>query len=267
MGKKNENNELATVSANNDLALPALPSHVENKRAGFENVVDMTFERLSLLQAMSPEVQKAGSELRAGMLYRRSTNEVCFMPGSAPMPIIIAYYFKEWVEFGDRDDPSSSMVVARTTDPSSKLAEESRQWVKKRVSKGEVRKVQDVHNFVVLRDGFPNDPLLLGLMRSNARYGSGLLNLANGRGNVPIYAGRFFIYTEQDTNKRNQTYWTTKFKNPEKTAEAYWANETMYNAAKTLNEMLSEAHKTGKLGGNYQSEDTSEAESEVGKDL
>lgn len=255
MGKKN-GNDLATTTAA-PLAVPA-PDYIDHGREGYENVVDMTFERISLLQAMSPLVQQDNS-LQAGMLFRRSTGEALYTPGSPALGFNIAFYFKEWVEFGDRDDQTQPVVVARSTDPSSKMAEEARQWVKKTVSKGDVRKVTDVHNFVVLRDGQLHDPVLIACMRSNARYGTGLLNLANGRGDVPIYAGRFLLYTEKETNKRNQTYWVYKFKNPERTAEQFWATREAYEAAKSLHEMLAEAHKAGKLGGNYQADDQGEA--------
>jgi len=146
--------------------------------------------------------------------------------------------------------------MARTTDPQHKLAEDSRQWIKKQTTKGETRKVTDVHNFVILRDGAPNDPIMLGFMRSNARYGSGLLNLANSRGNVPIFAGRFLLFSEQETNRRNQTYWVMKVKNPDKDPAVFWASKEMYTAAKALNEILAEAHQTGKLGGTYNADDT-----------
>jgi len=264
MGKKNEETRPLAVVENG--GVPALPEHVEQKRVGFENVVDMTFERVSLLQALSPELTRPGTTLQQGMLFRRSTGETLFAPGADPVPCVIAYYFKEWVEFGDRDDQSSPMILQRTTDPSSSLAEQARQWTKKTAKRGEVRKVQDVHNFVILRDGAPNDPLLLGLMRSNARYGSGLLNLANGRGNVPLFAGRYLLYSEQETNRRNQTYWVMKFKNPARTPTEFWASKEMYTAAETLNTLLAEAHKSGRLGGNYQADDHLDADDKEAAD-
>jgi len=262
MAKKQE----AALATTDDA--PQLPDFVDEGRKGYENVVDMTFERLCLLQAMSPEVQQQeGEELAPGMLFRRSTSEVLYTPGSPAIGFCIAFYFKEWVEFGDRDDPNSQIVLARTTDPQSQLAEESRQWVKKTVSKGEVRKVTDVHNFVIIRDGTFHDPILVTAMRSNARYGAGLLNLANGRGEVPIYAGRFLMFTEKETNKRNQTYYVIKYKNPERTPDQYWVTKPMYEAAKTLNEMLAEAHQAGKLGGNYGAEDQGEGGGEPDAEL
>jgi len=256
MGKKNTESELAKVEEA-PLAMPA-PSYIDKGRDGYENVVDMTFERIQLLQAMSPIVSQDTS-LAAGMLYRRSTGEVLYTPGAPALGFGIAFYFKEWVEFGDREDQKQSVVLGRSTDPSSKLAEEARQWVKKKVTKGEVRKVTDVHNFVILRDGQLHDPVLVACMRSNARYGTGLLNLSNGRGNVPIYAGRFLLYSEKETNKRNQTFNVIKFKNPPREEAEFWVSREAYEAAKSLHEMLASAHKAGKLGGNYQPDDQGEA--------
>lgn len=251
---KKEDKALAATTNN---AMVPVPDFVDEGRVGFENVSGMTFERITLLQQMSPELQSDDS-LQAGMVFRKSTNEVLYTPGAAAIGFSIGYYFKEWVQFGDRDDPSSPVVVARTTDPSSKMAEESRQWVKIQRGGKEVRKVTDVHNFVILRDDCPHDPVLLTCMRSNQRYGTGLLNLANGRGDVPMYAGRFLVYSEKETNKRNQTYWVYKFKNPPREADQFWGSREMYTAAKTLYEMLSEAHKDGRLGAEYGKEDQGE---------
>ncbi len=253
MAKKKETALATTTRA--DMA-PA-PDYLDEGRDGFEtvDVKDVMFERLSLMQDMSPAV-KAG-EFEVGDVVRKSTGEKVYSRGMEKPAFTIAYYFKEYVEFGDRSNPNDAVVIDRTTDRNSKLAEEARQWKKKKQADGKmVRKVQDVHNFVIMMEGREHEPMMVGFMRSNWKHGSGLLNLANSLGDRPIYAGRFLLFSDDETNRKNQTFAVVK---AEIQHDDCWANAETYQAAKDLNAMLKQAFKEGKLsGGEYNEEDAAD---------
>lgn len=235
-------------------ALAPAPDYIANERKGFEtvNMMDTVLERISLVQTGSPEAVQG--KFKPGSLIRRSVGEELYAIGGRPLKFTIVYYFKEYVQFGDRDSPTDSVVVARTTDPRHQLAEKARQWTKvKRPSGKTVREVQDVHNFVALLDGRPFEPLLIGAMKSNSKYGAGLLALTNSRGLKPIYGGSYQLFTENETNKKQQSYFVLKFKND---ADSPWASAEIYKAAEQLHAMLSEAYTKGKLQGQYSADDT-----------
>ena len=235
-------------------ALTPAPQFVEKGRAGFDtvDVNDIMFERLGLMQDLSPDVKS--KKYAVGDIVRRSTDEVLYTRGGKPVEFVIAFYFKEFVEFGDRNNPNEQMVLQKTTDKTYKLAEEARQWTKKKLGDGRIgRKVQDVHNFIILVGDRLGEPLLVSCMKSNSKSGAALLALSNGRGDVPIYSGKYALVSDDQTNKKNQTFAVLRFRN------ADWASESQYNAAKMYNEQLSKAMAAGKVNVDYTAEDATEA--------
>lgn len=249
--------EVETPLATTQSTMLPAPSYIESSRQGFElvNPTDFVFERLTLMQALSPEV--AERKYEQGMLIRRLTNEVLYAPGSEELKFTPAFYFKEFVEFGDRDNPNDPIVVRRSLDHKSELAELSRQRKKKKLANGKDDFISHaVHNFVVLFDIKPREPFLLGFARSNARHGAGLLARLNGRGDYPIYAGSYRLFTELETNRRQQKYQVIKAHDD---MESPWASDAMYKNAKYLYESLSKAYAEGKLGGSYDAEDSNSA--------
>lgn len=229
----------------------AMPSYIEKGRKGFETVdaQDVMFERIAMMQDLSPQVKNR--TFQVGDIIRRTTDDVLYTRGGSPVPFVVCYYFKEFVEFGDRNNPSEPMIIARSTERSSPLAESARQWEKKKQSDGKlVRKVTDVHNFIVLLEGRLMEPMTISCMRSNSKAGSGLLSLINGRGDAPIYAGFYNFVSDDETNKKNQTYSVYKFRNNSE-PDRFWAPPEMYEAAKAYYELMAAAHKAGNLKADY----------------
>ena len=247
---KKESTELVPAAPT---VLAAAPAHIAHGRDGFNTVDanDVMFERLALMQDLSPDVKER--KYQVGDIVRRSTEEVLYTRGGKPVKFTLAYYWKEYVEFGDRNDPNSPVVLAKTLDRTSELAERSRRWDKKKAADGRmVRAVTDVHNFIILLQGRPTEPMLVSCMRTNMRHGSGLLTLCSSRGDHPLFAGSYLMVSEDEHNRKNQTYSVFKFRND---MAAPWSDEAMYAEAEKTSKLLAELAKSNKLSGDYSKDD------------
>ena len=252
MGKKNE------VIPAPPTTLTAAPAYVETKRTGFETVrpEEVLFERLGLQQALSPGVQSG--KYKAGDIVRYSSEQVLHSVGGTPLKFIAVMYFMEYVQFGDRSNPQEPVVVQRSVDPRSALAEAARSWEKVQRADGrQVRKVNDVRNFIIALPGRIADPLLISCMRSAAKSGLTMLRLASQRGNAPLFAGQYLLYTEEVSDKQSRKFFVPRFRVDQETP---WASEEDYKAAEQLHTTLREAMEQGMLKGAYDHADREEGE-------
>ena len=255
MAKKAEpTTELAVQES--PLVTIAAPAHIEKTRGDSFATVDagdVLFDRLSIMQDKTKEVE--AGQFESGDIVRKSIGEVVYTRGGEPCRFIIAAYFKEFVEFGDRTMPTEPVVLNKTTDRNSVLAQEAKSWLKKKQQDGKlVRKVQDVHNFVILRAGRLNEPLLLNCLKSSYKAGQSLLALTSARGDFPMYAGAYVMKSAEDKN-RHGTFNIFSLKND---AADPWANPEEYAAAKRWHEFFMDCLKKGSLAGVYMAEDAAD---------
>lgn len=235
--------------------LAEAPDFLERGNQGKSNIDpnDVLFERLSLMQDLSPEVKDKTFDI--GDVVRRNLREVMYTRGGEPMGFVIAYYFKEYVRFGDRDNQQEPMILGRSLDPNSEIAESARTFKKRKGLTKELRDAVAVHNFVVLVEGKAVLPLSICASRSNYKHGNSLLSLATSLGDRPIYAGRYLLSTEDERNKKNQTYSVYRFNQDRSNP---WASKTYYEAAKQLWATIDEAKNAGTLKGNLDRDEDEE---------
>jgi hypothetical protein len=250
MAKKAEEPENPLAKANQSaLVSQPAPDYIPQERDGFDTVdpADVLFNRLALMQDKTKRVEESQGAINTGDIVRVATNEIIWRRGMRPIRFVIAAYFKEYVEFGDRNVMTDPVVKNRSVDPKSQLAEICRKRTKVKSADGKmVNQVNDVHNFVILLDGRPNEPLLLGCLKGSAKAGGTLLALANGRGKVPIYAGMYQLSTFIDRNRKGDTFNNYRFVNDPETP---WASKEMMDAAKKTQEFFKELQRQNKVQG------------------
>jgi len=203
------------------------PKHIAEGNEGLETVgtEDLLIPRLVIMQALSPQVQDG--DRKEGEVINSLTQEV-WIPNKKKIEFVPVFYFKEWIEWGDRD--SNEGILARSLDPNGELAMSVQQGEKN--AKGQM-KVTMYHNFISV---FPelglHQPAIIPCCRSNHKHGRRLLGLAKYRGNYPLFAGLYSIGTQKEKNQNNQQYFAWEFEN------AGWVEENLYPAIQELHGTL-----------------------------
>jgi len=94
--------------------------------------------------------------------------------------IVPLVFWLEWLEWNtDRSAPKDKLLIGRSTDPQSKLADEAGRFVKVMTDKGEKLKVTEVYNFICLLPSYSGnfvDPFLVSFGKSGHQAGKAWLN-------------------------------------------------------------------------------------------
>lgn len=221
--------------------LPAFLAKTEGSNEGLENMRagDLLLPRCILMQALSPKV--AAKEAQSGDIYNSVTGD-CILTEGTDTLIVPVYHYLEWIKWADRE--SSEGILDRSLDPNGVLAQSAARQEKRSNSKGaEVWVVTEYHNFVCLfPDMLPRIPIVISCAKTNHRRGKKLLSLAKFRGSYPLYAGLYSFKVELSENLDHQKYYTFAFDN------AGWnKDEKLFEEAKELYSVVSEAFKTRRL--------------------
>lgn len=231
--KQAETTDLATTNTG---ALAPAPSYITDGAAGFENQQqgDLVFPRAVLMQALSPAVADKNAE--AGQIVNSVTNDVFAEPGQkrAVVPVM---FWHEWIEWGDRD--AGGGMIDRSQDPESDLAKRCKAGEKIERNGREVPAITEYLVFLMqpVDTEIPCDAtqmFCVCLAKTNYKHGRKLLTLARMRGNKPLFAGVYNIYSIEEKNAKGQRYYVFNFTN------AGWAPEAVFNSLSAEYEKLKE---------------------------
>lgn len=183
---------------------------------------DAMFETLRLLHPLDPLVtdNNESGKFKAGQIVRGESNEVLYDPArkDSKPKFAVAYYYKEWVQFRHRDDPEAKtegIVIASSRDPQSDLAEQARQWVEVEVNtkegKKKMRKIREVHNFIVLLEEIPNQYFIIRNDRTSFGAGSQLVKMYVEASQYPMFAMLYEMSTYVQTTNSGYKVQTWKY--------------------------------------------------------
>ena len=192
--------------------------------AGLENVrmQDIEVPRVSLMQALSPEVADEG-KFRAGDLVD-SINGTLIAESGKEVKFIVLRHVLQWIKWRPR--PQGGGIVEMSMDANSALAKAYKDQDPKLDAKtNDV--IVEYHNFIViLPDYNPEQMMMIACGKTNWKHGKNLISRMKMRGSrFPAFAGVYTVKSDNETNKNNQTYKVFNFEN------AGWADEPLYRIA------------------------------------
>ncbi len=204
---------LATQAGSN------LPAHLQNLNekyagAGMEmvRVTDVTMPRLSLQQAMSPDVVEG--KYKSGQIVCNITGEVLVDLGEKVEFIVLKHYL-QWIKWRPRDEGGG--IIASTMDPKHDLVHEmALENEKREQDKNFKPSIIEYHNFLLLlrlKDGTLK-PYVLSCGKTNWKHGKALITKMKFRGpKLPCFAGLYTLSAETEENKNGQKYKVWGFEN------------------------------------------------------
>ena len=249
--------------ANGSTAIEKIPSFLNvtpegEVVQGMENVrpQDILIPRLILLQALSPSVAE-GDKFNAGDIINSVSQEL-WAKREVPVEFIPIFHYLEWIEWGDRLLGES--WTDRSLDPNGKLAQMSSRGEKKQNTKGEeVFAVTEYHNFVAMFPEISEEILVvISCAKSNHKRGKQLIALSRYRGRYPMFAGKYSLQSEIETNRQGQKYYTFSFNN------AGWADKEHFDMCEKLYAGIKDAFDQRRLQADQlQEEKIGEEETEL----
>lgn len=188
----------------------ALPDYVEENPEGFEHAKSdgIYLPRLVLGQGQSPAVM--AGKVPLGSVSLSSNKEEAVFPRDVRVPFFIVFHHRQWTQWGNRD--TNEGMIAQSFDPEGDLARMAarREKVTFKTKEGDktVDKVRMSHRFFIVFEADEpgklfTDPVALVLSSSGVKTARKLIQLAQKRGNAPLYAGRYVLSSILETNKKN----------------------------------------------------------------
>lgn len=255
MGKKKEEPETA-------LAAQTVPKHLVTVAegelaAGMENVrpQDILIPRLILMQALSPVVVE--DKFEAGDIVN-SVSQALWLEKGATANFIPVFHYLEWIEWGEREKGES--WLSRSLDHNGKLAQMSARAEKRVDAQGrDVFISTEYHNFVALFPEISKEVLVvISCAKTNHKKGRQLIALARYRGRYPLFAGKYVLHAEIETNRQSQKYFVYNFDN------AGWASEPEFAICGKLYGGIKDAFDQRRLiADQLHEESTAEEETEM----
>ncbi len=236
MSDESQSKSLAALGVNN------APAFLKGEKPdGFENMEkgDVQMPRIKLLQALSPEVQEEGSELKAGTMVHSADPSISF---GKEVEFIPLGFFKSRMWWKDQKEGGGQECVAldgRTArspkgqdaegKPTQNCAECTfKDWNNEAENDDDKKpKCTSYMNFPALVNGVP---IALSFERTKLEAGRKLLTLAQllGGGGHAIYAGKYKLKVKQDKNNAGQNYFNFSIES------AGYVNEEEYGVCKKL---------------------------------
>lgn len=249
--KKKNNGKETSLAKKEDIPSYLAPVADGEVIPGLENIrpQDILIPRLVLLQALSPQVVEGNFD--AGDIVNSISGEMVLEKGEV-ISFIPIYHYLEWIQWGDRD--AGGGIQDRSLDPDGQLAQMSNKMVKHTTAEGkEVFTVTEYHNFVcVFVDDEKIEPIVISCAKSNIKHAKKFIGLIRMRGRYPMYAGRYSLNAELETNQQNQKYYVYKFTNDG------WCPKELLESLSEIYEMMRDAFHERRLL-SHQMEDEREA--------